>query len=351
MDVIIENAKYKINNYRNTKFYNDIDKIVVDFCNENNVIIEKKDNVYVLYSNDAKDLVVILAKQIHKIDKYVTIKPSVKDKDFTILVNNERLITFFLLLEEEKQTISALNITDKIPDILNMIMDLKEMYSPDTLIKNQDNDEEYINSIEKYIKTFVNDSNMNKKNIQNMILEKLKHKLDKTEIKHIEVLDTPYTILIKERNDIGIIKEMVLSIYEKINKKFNKNIQINKSVIYIQRNKTYIPGDNKLLHFKLYIKHFNKKYNTINQILICNIFNSLQYELMPVYNNKPHKLVVYRISLLIILNMLLYRKKNNFILPPKINEFNKFKGAINEVRQTKDLIQPVMIDIDFFNNS
>ena len=358
IDNILENAIFKVNKYKNTEFYINIKKQIINYCSKNLIILKDindiDNNIYNLYTIDPSKVSYELCNLLFKFDKYITLIINIHNKSFTIKINNEPLINIYLLFIYDNKNIYKIIKFNKhnnlfyLPPFIKCIIIYKELYNIDTFYKHNENElfkiqNEFISDIITEYKKEKIINNQNNNSIKYELIKELYHKLYKNKIKHIKLdyyylmqiqknnnidFNNSLNIIIEQISDIDIIKNILIEIYTK---KYQNNKFDNNDIIHIQKNNTYVIHDFRLIHYKIYLIHYNKKHNSYNHILLLNVFNSLEYEILPVIKQDDdyitHYFVIYRFIFIIILNIMLYEKThqykiNNYI--DIINEIDKF---------------------------
>jgi hypothetical protein len=378
---ILDNAKFKVNKYKNTSFYINIKKDIIKYCQQNLIIIndieEIDNNIYNLYTLDPYKISIELCNLLFKYDKYISLLTNINNKSFTIKLNNEALINIYLLFiynnKEIYKTITFIKNDNllflppfiKLINIYNDLYDIDQFYDyniDDKLYITQD---EYLQkTITEYKQSDINvDININ--SIKYNLIKDIIYKLNKNDINHIK-LDYYYlielqnkfninntidynnslNIIIDKLSDIELIKNILIHSYKK-KYKFNK-YDNDDDIIHIQKNNTYIIHDFRLVHYKIYLVHYNKKYKNHNHILLLNIFNSLEYEILPIIklNNSilhsnyiTHEFVIYRFIFIIVLNILFYEKKHLYKINNYINMINEINLLLNDNKLSNDMYE------------
>jgi hypothetical protein len=358
---IINNAKFKINHYLHDDYYNNINDIVVTYCEKKNIIFDNTDNIYNLYSINPFNTSNDICNSIFKLDKYISLVSNIHNISFSIKIKNNTLINIYLLfiynnINIYKQINFIKNDSNNLlnlPPFIKLINIYKILYNPHLFYSYNDNDNLQIDLLNNAINNLQNqDSNiivtnniLNSDSIKSNLLKKFISKIN--DIKHIK-LDYYYllelenfisnkqqlpdynntlSLILYDISELDVIKNILIQLYNKLYPDEKKSTNL----IHIQKNNTYILHDFRLKHFKIYLVHYNKKYKKFNNILLLNVFNSLNYELLPVYklenNNILHHFVIYRFIFIIILNIKLYETTHLY----------KIQNYINIILQIKKL--------------
>jgi len=377
IDNVLTNSQFKINKYKSNEYYNNINKIIINYCKNNNVVVNNctdiDNNIYNLYSIKPSKISNDLCNILYNVDKYVSLSTYVYNMVFTIRINNECLINIHLLfIYNNNQVLTNIDFINKdnllfLPPFVNLIYIYQQLYNPNMIYIYDNDNDMFINQQVNLnnVLTDYNDIKTEKKNydsIKSKIIKQFINKLDNTNIEHIKLdyyyllnlqnimndkeseidYNNEFNIIISQLSNLEVIKNILHNLYEKTCPDMKKNTNL----IHIQKNNTYILHDFRLQHFKIYLINYNKKYKNYNKILLLNIYNSLDYELIPIHKTLKitHNFVIYRFIFINILNIILYEKSNKF----KINYYIDIIKNIEKLLKNNDKIK----NIDFkFNGT
>lgn len=373
MEKLLTNSNYKILDfkYEQSNLYD----IIFKFCKDNKVIIFNKnvnvaflnnstynlkdldnDFSFILFSQSPKkhslELINILYKEY---SKYVFYTSYIEDKEIIISIDNNRIIYFNLLFSNNINFFQLFDIIkyDKynkspiyiLPNIIVLLFLVHDLYKPGNLLKliedgkimknkfileNELSDKFY--DLKLYSMLLKNVFNYKKNNEiiegekdnyttpRSIILSKFMKIVSKLDIaKDIILLDT-YAINILLDKEINYNDTLNIIIKNNSNSnKFNiiqylldviKDILKEKKIKYkkILYNKSnlFVYNDFRLKKTNIYILTDENK-----KISLINIFNSADYELIPIvkkYNDFliPHEFVIIRFMVLNLISMQLY---------------------------------------------
>lgn len=387
---ILINSNYKILDikYKNKILYD----IIFQFCEDNGILIlnssfnisyisninYKLNNInndfkFILFSNNPKANVISLVDIIYNTySKYVLYTINLNNNEIIISINNERIVYFNLLFSKELEyknnfnTIKYNNLDgydNKLLLLSNEIVLLfmtHELYNPSIFIKliNDNILTEYKkNKIDEisiynatYIETYLvildNIFKYNKKDINIPIINRIKQNILSDFITEIGKLDISKSIILLDEIAINIIANENIDYSNTLNfiiqnnstsNNFN-NIQLIIDIIKDILLKSKISYE-KIVYNKSNIFIYNdfrlKKTNIFmitkdnKKISLINIFNSSDYELIPIIQkyknfNIPHEFVIIRFLLLNLISSQIYDKYfNDNLYSIYINKIHK----------------------------
>lgn len=327
---IINIAKDKsIKNYK-TNFYITIIKIIKEYCESNQVILEFQEDVnfkITIYSSrpfkDGNSLCNLLYSNGFK---YIILHTKITNTELMISINNQKLIYFKLLFIPNTIIYQKLKITyekNKIslpPLILNLLLECNNKCDIDNLISNEN----------IKIDLFDNYLNQNKiKNYDESIRDDtLKYDIIKDLLQFVKTLSIIlldyYAI---HNNPINFNKTLQIIcddfVIIEIKNKIKEILDMSsiKGDIHIQKDHTYIVDDFRLNKTLIYISVYNKKYKSVNKINIINCFNELSYNIIPVSisnNLIAHPYILLRYLIINIIYVYIYLDNSNIIFTDTI---------------------------------
>lgn len=380
-NIIISNSNINLN-IINNKDSNKTDYKLHDINN---------DFIFNLLSTDPYKYSIILSNYIYKeYSKYVVVSSYLNNKEILITVDNNKLITFNLLFDFNENIFKKLNFkkiriqpfkqeeynlyySSNLYELLNISY---KLYHPSNFLNfiKSNLDEKIIkNNIlgysleEKYsvlIKsilpnkiTSIVTNNIIRKNINLYLLNNINNE-NYIDIKFILLDDYASDLLlelinqksIKSINIINtenimtlIIPENKIKLLENKIKEYLNNNNLDKEYKYnIKKVNNYIIDDFRLKKYIISLKYKEKK-----QIILLNIYTSVDYELFPlinIYKNilLPHPIVIIRFYILNMFNQLLYNPNydNNLelLILEKIKLNNDYIKIINNMILNKEII-------------
>lgn len=311
---ILELAKYKIIKYSNTPYFNKLKEITIKFGKDNNILIIEEGNKYLIYSNKPMKYSNDLANLLYnELDNHIILYTHLPNKEFVIQVDSVNIISFFL-------SINSLEYQDN----LKMIFEYKQLYN-----------------INNFYSDIIESDNINNIDIINKYIEPeikittkykvLKYFYENNDL-DIVLLDY-YAIpnkIINFNKTMNFIIDLDIKIIKRILEKIIKKLNIKAKINIISNDSYYIPHDFRLKKFTISINFNNMK------IYLMNIYNSIQYELLPITTNInkfliPHRTVLLRfLSIDLYFNLLFNKNKNNIYLDEiiyMIQIINKFDDS------------------------
>jgi hypothetical protein len=373
MEKLLINSNYKILDfkYEQDNLYN----IIFKFCKENKVIIYNKnvnisflnnipynlkdldnDFSFILFSQSPKkhslELINIL---YNNYSKYVFYTSYIEDKEIIISIDNNRVIYFNLLFSPNINFFDIFNVIkyDKfnkspiyiLPNIIILLFLTRDLYKPANLLKLIDNGNimtnhfilnnelsskfDHLNTYSMLLKTvFTQDLKKTNQEITTTYVNNTKSIILSNFIKTISKFDLSKNIILLDNCAIDILLDKEINYNETINMVIKNNSNSNKfNVIqYILDILKDILKENHIKYKKLLYNKSNlflyndfrlKKTNIFiltddnKKISLMNIFNSSDYELIPIvkkYKNFliPHEFVIIRFMILNLVSMQLY---------------------------------------------
>lgn len=394
INLLLQNSKYKILNFNLElkKLY----KIIFKYCSEHNVILSNYNiNIskilnknYKLYNNsldfkfnifstNPKKIAIELANILYlHYSKYIVVNIFLNNKEINISIDNKRIISINLLfiydLKLQKSNFKFDNININIDsnvfnikytnDLLELLFISHKLYSPkyfleyinDDLILYNNNYTKDINNINniynllidniielnKNQNIYINKYNKSgidilKQNIINYILDNIDIQIVLLDSYAIQFINSKYGL--KKNNFDNYINSLHISLYSKYNqiilnliKEYLKNNKlIEQYKIEEKKSNFYIYND-----FRFYKININLiKLDTNKKINIVNIYNNVNYEIVPIIFDKkniliPHPIVIIKFIILNIINLQLFDKFYNN---------NKYSNNVNKIQLLKDI--------------
>lgn len=349
------------------------------------------DFIFNLLSTEPYKYSILLSNYIYKeYSKYVVVSSYLNNKEILITIDNNKLISFNLLFDFNEKILKKLNFnkikiqpfkeeeyniyyTSNLYELLNISY---KLYHPSNFLNfikyNLDKKIEINNILgysleQKYcllIKSILTNrissiipKNNIRKNINSYLLNYINIE-NYVDLKVILLDDYATDLLIElinnktinSLNKINTDKIINLIVSEKKIKLFENKIieylannNLDKEYTFnIKKENNYIIDDFRLKKYIISLKHPQKK-----QIILLNIYTSVDYELFPlihIYKNilLPHPIVIIRFYLLNIFNQLLYNPNydNNLelLILEKIKLNNDFIKIINNLIIDKKII-------------
>lgn len=358
-----------ISYYKALDFKYDLQKLydlVFSFCDSNNdiyiynyninlSIIENtkyeqidlnEDFQFILFSQTPKETAMDLVKNIaNNYSKYVTISSYLYNNEQIITIDNNKLIYINMLLSKNNindiESISYkhnnfnLNI---LPHEYVLLYMSKNLYHPNLFLDiiNSNHPKYFIKFCK--ILSYVNKSeNIKNKNIiinKNNIKQKIVNYV-------LSILNDLDDILLIDTEPLCISCNKFIDITKYIKKQITNFLSSNgieyNNIVYTISN-TFIYDDFRLKKIILYVELPN-----IPRINIINIFNNLNYEIMPTIGkqnnlNKAHELVIVRILLFNLISVMLYDKNLTSKNKQKyINKIIKLVQNISKINPYKEI--------------
>lgn len=348
---LLYNADYKILklNKRNYKLHN----LILDFCSKNDLLLynnlininnlsnydltNKTDFNFIIFCTDPVKFSNRLFKLILKTySKYVSLMKTLRNNEIILSVDSDRVVYFNTLFNTNdniftKFEYNICSIYDHnikiLPDIIVLFFISHKIYHPDNYLtiindtSNSDIKKKYdilFNRIIKNDKLSINNTfTVNK--LKTKIFKSIFSELNTLSIDIILLGDIAYSYL-KTGSIVDFYKELeiickynkgIMNMFLSLIKNVLSKLKIKYKCLKYISSDTYIYGDFRLKRYNIFIILDNNE-----KISLFTIYNSTNYELIPIVDNYskyiliPSKYVLIRFFLLNYLSLRIYTELN-----------------------------------------
>lgn len=279
---LIELSKYKIKKYYDTS---KLENIINKFGKDNNILV-KYDNIFTIYSNKpmkhSNDLANLLYTEY---DNHIALYTHLPNKEFMIQIDGNNMIYIYLCRDSIENQI-----------YLELMFEYKKLYTINNF---------YSEIIESDLIDNIPKIENNDKEIK--ITYKYKILKDFYETNELDIILLDYYALISENINYNTTMNMIIDtdikIIKKILDKIIKKNKIKAKINIISNDSYYIAHDFRLKKETIYMTINNTK------IYLMNIYNSMQYEILPIRTNINKFMIPHRVVLLRFLFIDLYLNK------------------------------------------